>query len=258
MSLDNAERLYLERQIVLARAILVALALVALIEVPGAVNQHASLWFLDLYFVLALAKVFYERVFDGAHFRLPFSIDIAALAFLLILTPSVLACWFLFLFVVFSIAMRGNDRAMFVLVAVGTIAIILRVAASRTVSLQNSWHWLSIGVGTLVSGLAIGFLGAREREHAERRQFLEKTTQSLQFERGLTESIRQALGQLIFEFACEQACLAIRDEELERLFVWKVHTPERDSAGPETLPLSRSDTFLTDSFEVSLCWQYKD
>ena len=68
----------------------------------------------------------------------------------------------------------------------------------------------------------MGFLGAREREHLARQQFLEKITGLLQFDRGLTESIRQALGELTLAFECEQACLAMRDDELERLFVWKV------------------------------------
>jgi signal transduction histidine kinase len=104
----------------------------------------------------------------------------------------------------------------------------------------------------------MGFLGARERDHLERRQFLEKLTQLLQFDRGLTESIRQTLGELILEFGCEQACLAIRDDELERIFVWKVRAAEREPTGPETLSPSRSDTFLADAFEVSLCWEYKD
>ncbi len=96
----------------------------------------------------------------------------------------------------------------------------------------------------MISGLGMGFLGAREREHLERRQFLEKVSRLLQFDRGLTESVRQALGEIALEFECEQACLAIRDEELERMFVWKIHPNDREVGGPETLPLSRSDTFL--------------
>ena len=109
----------------------------------------------------------------------------------------------------------------------------------------------------VISGLGMGFLGAREREHLERQQFLEKVARLLlQFDRGLTESVRQALGEIALAFECEQACLQrFRDEELERLFVWKIHPSDRELGGPETLPLSRSDTFLTDAFESSFCWE---
>ena len=258
MPLDSAERLYLERQVTLARSILVALALVALLEMPGRTQRPASVLFLAVYLGVALAVVLYQRIVSEAHFQIPLAADVAVLAIFLILTPSVSASWFLFLFVVFALATRGNMRAMLGLVSAASVAIILRVAATETFSWRGLWHWLSIGLVTLVSGLGMGFLGARERNHLERRQFLEKVTQLLQFDRGLTESIRQALGELILEFGCEQACLAIRDDELERIFVWKVRAAEREPAGPETVSPSRSDTFLTDAMEVSLCWEYKD
>ena len=117
------------------------------------------------------------------------------LAAFLYLTPSVSAFWFLFLFAVFALATRGNTRAMLALVGVATAGIIAR-CASEAFRWQSVWHWIAIGVGTLVSGLGMGFLGAREREHLLRQQFLERITGLLQFDRGLTESIRQALGEL--------------------------------------------------------------
>ena len=258
MPLDSAERLYLERQVTLARAVLVALALVALLEMSGTTQRPASVLFLAAYLVVALAVVVYQRIVGEGHFQIPLAADVAILAVFLALTPSVSASWFLFLFVVFALATRGSTRAMLGLVSAASIAIILRVAATETFSWRGLWRWLSIGLGTLISGLGMGFLGARERDHLERRQFLEKLTQLLQFDRGLTESIRQTLGELILEFGCEQACLAIRDDELERIFVWKVRAAEREPTGPETLSPSRSDTFLADAFEVSLCWEYKD
>jgi signal transduction histidine kinase len=104
----------------------------------------------------------------------------------------------------------------------------------------------------------MGFLGAREREHLDRQQFIEKVTGLLQFDRGLTESIRQALGEVALEFECEQACLAIRDDELERLFVWKVRPNELESAAAEALPLNRSDAFLIDSLEISMGWAFRN
>ncbi len=258
MALDTAERLYLDRQVTLARAIFVALALVDLIEMSVAGSRTAAAIFLAVYLLLALAVLLYERMSSETSFTIPLVADFVALAVFLFLTPSVSAWWFLFLFVVFALATQGNTRLMLALVTVATAGIIFRVAMMELSGWSGAWHWLTIGLGTVISGLGMGFLGAREREHLERQQFLEKVSRLLQFDRGLTESVRQALGEIALAFECEQACLAIRDEELERLFVWKIHPNDRELGGPETLPLSRSDTFLTDAFETSLCWEFND
>jgi signal transduction histidine kinase len=260
MPLDSAERLYIERQVTLARAVLVALALVALLEtVPGPVKRSAVI-FLSTYLVIALGMVLAEQFFSDWHFRIPLAADAAALAVFLFLTPSVSAFWFLLLFSVFALSSRGNSRTMLFLVAAATVGVIVRVANSfhETVEWHTLLHWLMLGTGTLISGLGMGYLGAREREHLARQQFLEKVTLLLQFDRGLAESIRQALGEIAMAFRCEQACLAIREEDLERLFVWKVRPGEREPNSPEMLPLSRSDTFLADSLEVTMCWEFRD
>ena len=258
MPLDTAERLYLERQVTLARAIFVALALVDLIEMAGAGSRTAAAIFLAVYLLLALSVLLYERMSSEASLSIPLVADFVALAVFLFLTPSISAWWFLFLFVVFALATQGNAAAMLALVSVATIGIIVRVAMMELAGWSGAWHWLTIGLGTVISGLGMGFLGAREREHLERQQFLEKISRLLQFDRGLTESVRQALGEIALAFECEQACLAIRDEELERLFIWKIHPNDREIGGPETLPLSRSDTFLTDAFETSFCWEFNE
>ena len=258
MALDTAERLYLDRQVTLARAIFVALALVDLIEMSVAGSRTAAAIFLAVYLLLALAVVLYERLSSETSFTIPLVADFVALAVFLFLTPTVSAWWFLFLFVVFALATQGNTRLMLALVTVATAGIIFRVAMMELSGWSGAWHWLTIGLGTVISGLGMGFLGAREREHLERQQFLEKVSRLLQFDRGLTESVRQALGEIAMAFECEQACLAIRDEELERLFVWKIHPNDRELGGPETLPLSRSDTFLTEAFESSFCWEFNE
>jgi signal transduction histidine kinase len=258
MPLDTAERLYLDRQVTLARAIFVALALVDLIEISVVGSRTAGAVFLGVYLLLALAVLGYERLSSETNVTIPLVADCVALAVFLFLTPSLSAWWFLFLFVVFALATQGNARLMLALVTVATAGIIFRVAMMELSGWRGAWHWLTIGLGTVISGLGMGFLGAREREHLERQQFLEKVSRLLQFDRGLTESVRQALGEIALEFECEQACLAIRDEELERLFVWKIHPNDREIGGPETLPLSRSDTFLTDAFETSFSWEFND
>jgi signal transduction histidine kinase len=254
MPLENTERLYLERQVTLARAVMAALSLVALLETSVAPPRKLSVAILSLYLVLSLGAALGERFLSESHFRIPLAVDFVVLAAFLYLTPSVSAFWFLFLFAVFALATRGNTRAMFALVGIATVGIIVRVAVEAPFRWQSIRHWVVIGVGTLVSGLGMGFLGAREREHMARQQFLEKITGLLQFERGLNDSIRKMLGELSLAFDCGQACLAIRDDELERLFIWKVRSDDREPRGPEALSLGRSDTFLLDSLEVSMCW----
>src|ERR1700683_5559998 len=255
MSLDNTGRLYLERQITLARAVIAALSLVALVETSGGPVRRSSVVFLCAYLVAAVVETLIERFLTNSRFRIPLAVDFGVLAVFVYLTPSVSAFWFLFLFTVFALATRGNSRAMLALVGVATVGIIARVAVEQPFRWESIWHWIAIGSGTLVSGLCMGFLGAREREHLARQEFLEKVTGLLQFDHGLTESIRQVLGELAVTFECEQACLAILEDELERLFVWKVRPGELEGGGAETLAQSRSDTFMFDCLEITMEWE---
>ena len=242
MVLENAERMHLERQVTLARVIFAALALVDLVEfrpptgggmgalaISGVDRAWASAAFLAAYVGLALAILLYERGTSLAKVEFPLLVDFVALVCFLFLSPSLAAWWFLFLFLVFALSTRGNSRAMLGLVCVATVGIIIRIAATESFAVRSAWQ-----------------------------QFLEKLSQLLQFDRGLTESVRQALGEIALAFNCEQACFAIRDEELERLFVWKIHPNEHEPSGPETLALSRSETFLTDSFETSFAWEFEE
>lgn len=254
MALENTERLYLERQVTLARAVIAALSLLALLETSAVPVSRLSIVVLSSYLAVALVVALAERFLSETRLRIPLVADLVVLGAFLYLTPSVSAFWFLFLFTVFALATRGNMRALLVLVGVATVAIIVRVALEEPFRWQSIGHWVVIGIGTLVSGLGMGFVGAREQQHIARQQFLERITGLLQFERGLNESIRKMLGELALIFKCERACLAIRDDELERLFIWKVHSDSSEPGGPEALSLSRSDVFLLDSLEVSMGW----
>ncbi len=110
MPLDTAERLYLERQVTLARAIFVALALVDLLEMSGTGSRTAGAIFLAVYLLLALAVLAYERLASETNISIPLLADFMAMAVFLFLTPSVSAWWFLFLFLVFALATQGNSR----------------------------------------------------------------------------------------------------------------------------------------------------
>ncbi|MDE3109390.1 MAG: hypothetical protein KGL02_05560, partial [Acidobacteriota bacterium] len=89
MNLDNTERLYLERQVTLARAVIAALSLVALLETSAAPIRRVSVALLLGYLLLGLIGVFAERVFPDWHVRIPLAVDLCVLGAFLYLTPSV-------------------------------------------------------------------------------------------------------------------------------------------------------------------------
>jgi signal transduction histidine kinase len=97
-------------------------------------------------------------------------------------------------------------------------------------------------------------LGGRERRHMAREELLERLSGMLQVEQGLAESIRRLLDELSRAFDCEQAYLIYRDEDMERLFVWKIRSGVSDTVAPDALPLARADAYLVDNLEASVCW----
>src|SRR5690348_8540540 len=163
MVLENAERLYLERQVTLGRAILVALSLVALLETAGQPVRRVDVIFLSVYLFAALIGIVVEHSSRKKIFRIPLAADFAVLLAFLVLTPSVSAFWFLFLFSVFALATRGNTKAIPALVGVATAGVLVRVGLAERFEWQSVWHWIVIAFGMLVSGLGMGFLGARTR-----------------------------------------------------------------------------------------------
>ena len=256
MSLDSAERLYLERQVSLARATFAALALVDLLVTPSGTPVKAAAWYLGTYLFAAICLLAYESLVAEAPFQVPVAVDLTVLVIFLLFTPSISAWWFLFLFVVFTLATQQRTATVRAFVLLAALALAVRVVATHLLTLHQALIGAGVALGTLLSGFGMAFLASRQAEQAERHRFLEKLSGQLHFDRGLTESVRQALGEIALAFHCEQACLAIRDEELERLFVWKVHPNDREPGGPETLPLAKAETFLVDAFEVSFGWQF--
>ncbi|HUO34397.1 MAG TPA: GAF domain-containing sensor histidine kinase [Candidatus Acidoferrum sp.] len=258
MPLDNTERLYLDRQITLARVILVSLALVTSLESMTQREHNAPALYLAVYLATSMALVLAGRRWGPFQLRIPLPADFLAVAVFFFLRPEVTAAWFLLLFLAFAIGAGGNTRAMVAFVAAATAGVMFKDAISSGRGHGTVPHLLEVGLGTLISGLGAGYLGAREREHLVRQQFLDKLVRLLQFDRGLTECIRQMLGELALEFECESACLAIRDDDMERLFVWRVRPGETGPSAPETLSLVKSEIFLCDEFETSLCWDFED
>ena len=114
--------------------------------------------------------------------------------------------------------------------------------------------WIALSTGTFAAGAGMSFLGSRQRRHATEQEFLAQLTGLLEVDRGMAESLRLVLGELVTAFDCEEAILAFRDTDLERIFVWRLRAGDNSRLTPENLPVNRSDGFLLDQPDASVCW----
>lgn len=249
----SAEQRELRRQVALARPVFAVLAIVDLIEARGAPLADAALVFLAVYAFFAVAAAVLEALGRWKSFQMPMTLDVFVLAVFLVLTPSVVAFWFLYLFVVFAAGMRWGGRPAVTLAALVSVALLVRA------SFRSLGHWPSfapwVGVlGTLVAGIGIGYLGARQRRHASEHEFLSDLALLLRVEQGLAESVRHILEELCRAFQTELAFLVFHDRELERLFLWKFRSGQRERLTPEILPDVKADAFLLDAPEANVCW----
>ena len=92
-------------------------------------------------------------------------------------------------------------------------------------------------------GGSAGVHGGRshQRRRAAEQEFLAHLTGLLEVERGVAESLRLVLNELVRVFNCDEAILAFRDSELERIFVWRLRAGDDSRIVPENLPMTRSD-----------------
>src|SRR5712692_5277420 len=123
-----AERRHLERQVSFARPIFIVLALVDLLELGPAQQDHRAIIFVVVYLGAALVLILLETVRGGSELRVPLAVDLGALAAFLVLTPSVVAFWFLYLFAEFAAGVRWGLRRSVALAGLVTVALLVRTA----------------------------------------------------------------------------------------------------------------------------------
>ena len=254
MPSPSAERRHLERQITYARPIFMVLALGVLLEEPPQARGPHAVAFVLAYLGAALALLSLEYVPHLSEWQLPLLADLAALSVFLLLTNSVAAFWFVYLFVALAAGIRwGLERS--ILLAGGvTLAVLLRATWQGGFGWMEVFSWVALVAGTFTGGVGLSFMGYRNRLHASEHDFLVRLTAMLQVEKGVAESLRLVLGELAVGFDCERGIFAFRDTELERIFVWTVAPGEDKRLTPENLPLSKGDVFLFDYPEASICW----
>ena len=135
--------------------------------------------------------------------RLP--LDLAALAVFLSLSHSVVAFWFVYLFVALAAGIRWGTRRSVILAGIVTLALIH----------SNCIEWSArLGTDAFVDralhrdfrgGRGMSFLGSRQRRHATEQEFLAQITGLLEVDRGMAESLRLVLTELVNTFDCEEA-----------------------------------------------------
>ena len=249
-----AERRHLERQITYARPIFMVLALVELLERPPADRGPHAVLFVTVYLCVSFALTVLQNLQWSGEMQLPLPLDLAALAVFLLLTHSVVAFWFVYLFVALAAGIRWGLRRSVILAGVVTLALLVRTTMYGPLAWQAMLSWVALSTGTFAAGVGVSFLGSRQRLYAAEQEFLAHLTGLLDVERGVAESLRLVLNELVRVFECREAILAFRDSELERIFVWSLHAGDNSRLASENLPMSRSDGFLLDHPDASVCW----
>ena len=82
----------------------------------------------------------------------------------------------------------------------------------------------------------MAFLGDRNRKFAWQQEFLSRLATTMHVDLGLAESLRLLLEEFAQEFHTEEAFLAYRDTDLERIFIWRLKSGESERLVPENLP----------------------
>ncbi len=252
------ERRHLDRLVTLARPIFLILALVDLLEFEPSGAGRGAIILVAAYLAVAGVLVLLENFGPWSGYRLPLWVEVLALAAFLLLTPSVVPFWFLYLFVVFAAATNRGLRPAVALSAGIVVALLIRTAMREPAHWPNVVSWFGLAAGSFAAGAGISFLGARERQYSVEQDLLAKLTGLLQVERGLAESVRLLLDEFRRVFSAELALLAYRDDDLERIFVWKVGPGESSHIRPEAVPLERSDAYLLDDLQSSVAWNRLD
>ena len=249
-----AERRHLERQIALARPIFLFLALADLLQRRPEERWPYAVLFIGVYLAISIVVAVAQNLISRREIVLPLACDLAALAVFLVLGHSVVSLWFVYLFVALAAGIRWDIERSIVLAGIVTLALLLSTALRGPVELGQMLSWMALAVGTFGAGVGASFLGSHLRVHATEQEFLARLTGLIEVDKGIAESLRLVLGELVGAFDCEEAILAFRDLELERIFVWKLRAGDQSRLSPQNLPVTRSDGFLLDYPDASFCW----
>jgi signal transduction histidine kinase len=254
MSPHQTDRHHFQRQIVYARPIIVLLALLAVLEQPPSREVRRSASFLIAYLIVSLLVTQIERLLRNRDWHLPLACDLLALGFFMYISPSTVPVWLPYLFICYAAGIRwGLDFAL-PLAGALSLMLVLLTAVKGEIHWMRIVAWLGITVATFAGGAGLAFLGDRNRHFAAQIDFFSRINSTMQVDQGLAESLRLFLEELATTFKTEEALLLFRDTDLERIFLWRLKAGESERIVPESMPLSRTDGFLLDDMDATICW----
>ena len=254
MSSHQTDRHHFERQIVYARPIFILLALLAVLEQPPSREAHRSASFLIAYLTAALLITQIERFLRKRSWHLPLVCDLLALGFFMYISPSTVPVWFPYMFLCYAAGIRWGLELTLPLAGALSLILVLLTAVKGDIHWMRVVSWLGITVGTFAGGAGLAFMGDRNRRFASQIEFFSRLSATIQVDQGLAESLRLLLEELATSFGAEEALLLYRDTDLERIFLWRLKAGESERLVPESLPLSRTDGFLLDDMDATICW----
>ncbi len=254
MSFQQSDRLHFERQILYGRPFLILLSILALLERASAREARPSLTLLLAYMALALAAIPLQHLLRTRDWHLPLLCDLLALVFFMYISPSSVAAWFPYAFVCFAAGIRWGLDAALPLAGALSLAMVLFTVHAGEIQWMRILSWVGLTAGTFAGGAGLAFLGDRSRRFAAENEFFSRISATLQVDQGLAESLRLLLDELASAFQVEEAMLAYRDADLERIFLWRLKQGESERLIPENLPLARTDGLLLDDLDATLCW----
>ena len=255
MTSHESDRRHLERQILYARPIIIVLSILSILEWPATSDSHHCLIFLFAYLFYGLALVAVDLILNGRRdWSSPLAIDLILVVALIYLSPFAVPVWFPFLFASYATGSRWGLRTAMPIAAILALVITLVNVVQRDARGLHLVTWISIVGALFASGAGLAFLGDRSSRFASQSHFLSSVTATMQVEQGLAECLRLFLEELAQSFEAEQAFLAFRDMDLERIFLWRLKSGETERLSPDSLPLARADGLLLDDMDAALCW----
>src|SRR6267143_5694894 len=254
MSPHQTDRHHFERQIVHARPIFILLALLAVLEQPPSREAHRSASFLIAYLIVALLVTQLERLLRERAWHLPLACDLLALGFFMYISPSTVPVWFPYMFLCYAAGIRWGLELTLPLAGALSLILVLLTAVKGEIHWMRVVSWLGLTTGTFAGGAGLAFLGDSNRRFALQIEFFSRLSATIQVDQGLAESLRLLLEELATTFGSEEALMLYRDTDLERIFLWRLKAGESERLVPESMPLSRTDGFLLDDMDATICW----
>jgi signal transduction histidine kinase len=254
MNPHETDRRHIERQIAFARPIIVLLTLIALLQQPSSQHANRPISFLTGYLVLSFCVILFEKIFPSRTWHLPLFVDLVALGYFMIVSPSMVPAWFPYLFVCYVAGIRWGLNSAFPLAGLLSLEIILLTVVKGEIHFLRIVSWLGLAGATFAAGAGIAFLGDRSRLFAVQQAFFSRITATMEVDQGLAECLRLFLEELTRAFRSQEALLVYRDIDLERIFLWRHKSGDAERLMPDNLPLTRADGLLLDDADATICW----